>query len=298
MVVKCPNCNHYVSDRASVCPKCGMHLSVSNTPKNDNNDIVVMDNHSAFPKDCISNVKVYPELAQYLKQHLLLHEESPNADIYTSIETKDDELFTIHLKGKCYWMDEQEVKFGGENSGLCLLLNFPIWEDESQKEYNVIENERLQRLRNLDLFSLFIPHKSYDGGDCHREYAMDLGNDIEKASILLSFILQKVYLIPISEELEIFTEQLDDESNDNNNHQEINTEEYDETDQTYSEADSTYEDEDDSAGIIMKILCFLFPIIGFILYFVKKNNYPNSAKSYITWSAIGFGVLFLSCIMS
>jgi hypothetical protein len=275
-----------------------MHLSVSNTPKNDNNDIVVMDNHSAFPKDCISNVKVYPELAQYLKQHLLLHEESPNADIYTSIETKDDELFTIHLKGKCYWMDEQEVKFGGENSGLCLLLNFPIWEDESQKEYNVIENERLQRLRNLDLFSLFIPHKSYDGGDCHREYAMDLGNDIEKASILLSFILQKVYLIPISEELEIFTEQLDDESNDNNNHQEINTEEYDETDQTYSEADSTYEDEDDSAGIIMKILCFLFPIIGFILYFVKKNNYPNSAKSYITWSAIGFGVLFLSCIMS
>ena len=98
--------------------------------------------------------------------------------------------------------------------------------------------------------------------------------------------------------MEIFTEQLDDESNDNNNHQEINTEEYDETDQTYSEADSTYEDEDDSAGIIMKILCFLFPIIGFILYFVKKKNYPNSAKSYITWSAIGFGVLFLSCIMS
>lgn len=47
---------------------------------------------------------------------------------------------------------------------------------------------------------------------------------------------------------------------------------------------------DDRPGCLMNGLCFCFPLIGVILYFVKRNDLPNCAKSYLTWSLIGFGL--------
>ena len=72
-----------------------------------------------------------------------------------------------------------------------------------------------------------------------------------------------------------------------------------EPDQTVSDSsdDGIYEVEDDSAGTWMNVLCFLIPIVGLILYFVKKNEYPNTAKSYLTWAAVGFGVTLLLNIL-
>lgn len=42
---------------------------------------------------------------------------------------------------------------------------------------------------------------------------------------------------------------------------------------------------EDKASIGLIILCFFIPIAGGILYFVKKDKYPNSAKAYL-FSAI------------
>lgn len=61
----------------------------------------------------------------------------------------------------------------------------------------------------------------------------------------------------------------------------------------YENVEDSYEDVDDSAGILMKILCFMLPIVGIVLYFVKRNSLPNAAKSYLIWAAAGFGLSLL-----
>ncbi len=61
----------------------------------------------------------------------------------------------------------------------------------------------------------------------------------------------------------------------------------------YENVEDSYEDVDDSAGILMKILCFMLPIVGLVLYFVKRNSLPNAAKSYLIWAAAGFGLSLL-----
>lgn len=67
---------------------------------------------------------------------------------------------------------------------------------------------------------------------------------------------------------------------------------FEERENSYNVEDS-YEDVEDSAGILMKILCFLLPIVGLVLYFVKRNSLPNAAKSYLIWAAAGFGLSLL-----
>ncbi len=62
----------------------------------------------------------------------------------------------------------------------------------------------------------------------------------------------------------------------------------------YEERDNSFEDVDDSAGFLMKILCFLIPIVGFVLYFVKRKSLPNAAKDYLIWAAAGFVLAVLS----
>lgn len=47
---------------------------------------------------------------------------------------------------------------------------------------------------------------------------------------------------------------------------------------------------EDKASFGMKLLCFFFPIVGLILYFTNKNEYPDKAKSYGTYGLIGFMV--------
>lgn len=229
MVIKCPNCSQYVSDTSSVCPKCGTHLGVSDTTMIINN-VTGMSSNIEHIEDVASEVEVFPELAQYLRQHLILQKENPDIS-YRTVINVDDSIVNIYTKGNCYWEDEQPIRLGGYDNGFCLYLDFIIYadeDDEDNKEENKIENDRIQRLRNLAFFSQFIPHKTYDSdGDCHREYAIDLGDDIESASHIISEIVQIVYLVPLSDELDIATETIDDIVDD-----EGDAEEYVESSQT------------------------------------------------------------------
>ena len=302
MVVKCPKCNQYVSDTASVCPKCGASMTVI-TPKNLANDVTDTNNHSESPQTFNSNIEVFPELAPNLRQHLITHNEVGNSsDVITYINFNgnvDDELCIYNHRGN--WLDGEPIRLEGEDSGFCLRLDFLASSDD-KREYVQncikIDNERFQRFRNLNCFSSFAPHRSCyeidNGWLDEREFAIDLSKDIEKASVLISEILQKVYLVPLSQELVI---SIDDGSRDQENIIEENASSTqvvnDSTTENIDEQNGSYEAEDDSAGVWMNILCFLIPIVGLVLYFVKKNDYPNTAKSYLTWAAAGFGVSIL-----
>ncbi|MCB5253781.1 MAG: zinc ribbon domain-containing protein [Candidatus Cloacimonadaceae bacterium] len=46
--------------------------------------------------------------------------------------------------------------------------------------------------------------------------------------------------------------------------------------------------EDGELGCLLGGLCFLFPIVGLILYLVWKNEMPNKAKQAGKWALIGF----------
>lgn len=45
----------------------------------------------------------------------------------------------------------------------------------------------------------------------------------------------------------------------------------------------------DSPGILMNSLCFLIPIVGIVMYFIKKKKQPKCAKSYLIWGLMGIG---------
>ncbi|MCQ2233854.1 MAG: hypothetical protein MJZ24_03815 [Paludibacteraceae bacterium] len=47
---------------------------------------------------------------------------------------------------------------------------------------------------------------------------------------------------------------------------------------------------EDAPNCLMNGLCFFIPLVGIILYFIKKNEQPNCAKKYLTWSLIGIGL--------
>ena len=55
----------------------------------------------------------------------------------------------------------------------------------------------------------------------------------------------------------------------------------------------------DVASTGMKVLCFFIPLVGLIMYFSEKGNYPNKAKSLLKMALIGWGVsIALSLIVS
>ena len=49
----------------------------------------------------------------------------------------------------------------------------------------------------------------------------------------------------------------------------------------------------DKPSIPLDILSFLIPIVGLVLYFVKKGEYPNSAKAYLICAICGFCLGFI-----
>ena len=40
----------------------------------------------------------------------------------------------------------------------------------------------------------------------------------------------------------------------------------------------------------MKVLSFLFPIVGLILFLMDRDKKPTAAKDELKWAGIGFGV--------
>ena len=45
---------------------------------------------------------------------------------------------------------------------------------------------------------------------------------------------------------------------------------------------------EDKANIALAIVSFLIPIVGLILFFVKKKEMPNAAKTYLYCCIAGF----------
>ena len=68
---------------------------------------------------------------------------------------------------------------------------------------------------------------------------------------------------------------------------------FEERENSFENIEDSFDDVEDSAGILMKILCLMIPLVGFVLYFVKRNSLPNAAKSYLIWAAAGFGLSLL-----
>lgn len=54
---------------------------------------------------------------------------------------------------------------------------------------------------------------------------------------------------------------------------------------------------DDVPSTGLNILSFIIPLAGWIMYFVKKDESPNLARSCSKWAWIGFGVgVFINII--
>lgn len=60
-----------------------------------------------------------------------------------------------------------------------------------------------------------------------------------------------------------------------------------------SNSNNSNSNEVDNLGCWLKGLCFLWPLLGFILYFVWKNSYPNKAKQSAKFALIGFIIGFV-----
>ena len=62
----------------------------------------------------------------------------------------------------------------------------------------------------------------------------------------------------------------------------------------FNNAQNFTPDVDDNPGCLMNGLCFIIPLVGIIMYFVKKDTQPNCAKSYLTWAivSIAIGIFF------
>lgn len=48
--------------------------------------------------------------------------------------------------------------------------------------------------------------------------------------------------------------------------------------------------QEDKASVGLCILSFLIPLVGWILYFVKRKDTPVKAKACSTWAWVGFAV--------
>ena len=225
MVIKCPNCNHYVSDTAEVCPKCGIEL-----------------------KKTALTSKIEREIPSEINSKLI---------------ERGDRVWMIYLtQYPCCSFCVQDDSVGISISSGELMGNVHL----------AMAQEIYQKFKQSRYFQDFVIDQDNLSEESLEFIANDITdnarNKIGDINIYFSGLLQNVFGITSLRQIQIEC------------------------------VDNSVENEDDSAGIIMNVLCFLVPIIGFVLYFVKKNNYPNTAKSYIIWSAIGFGVSLLYYIMS
>lgn len=221
MVIKCPNCNQYVSDTASVCPQCGTYL------KEDTKGTV--------------NSEVFPGLIAELKKNLMLQGENhSNEEVWTTINWIDqngnrDYLFISSAE---YDDDGNIIK---TNAGLVVKIGF--YKDENS--FNGIEiDKQFTKFVKLQSFPQFTSH--YDEGDdwLGRDFEINFAQDVEGAARIITELLTKVKGLSPNDEYGIFTGVGDDgedeeeawyESHYPHAVQQADTEEYIEPAQTITE---------------------------------------------------------------
>lgn len=205
-ILKCPNCGANATNHQN-CEYCGS-LLVRFVDKGIN-----LSNTSYM-----SDSEVFPGLIQHLQQNLKMQEntnESVATDIYRQIGKNgyysDGFVMSILQTGKCSWIDGQSITLGEGNQGLCVCILFYTYRncksDSYEKDYNIFSSKILNRFEKLDCFPLFTPHTSYNDSLLRCEYAIDFGKDVEGAARLISEVMRKVFLIPLTEKIEISTNQ-------------------------------------------------------------------------------------------
>ena len=56
-------------------------------------------------------------------------------------------------------------------------------------------------------------------------------------------------------------------------------------------------DTSDVPSLALTIISFVIPIVGLIIFFVKKSECPNSAKTYLYYAICGFGIGLILSLM-
>jgi len=204
-ILKCPNCGASATNHQN-CEYCGS-LLVRFVDKGIN-----LSNTSY-----ISDSEVFPGLIQHLQQNLKMQEntdESVATDIYRQLGKKEwyssGAVMSILRTGNCIWQDGQSIALGEGNQGFCVTIRFDTYRNcnsSYENSFNLQMSEKMTRFEKLDCFPLFTPHTSYSNELLTNEYAIDFGKDVEGAARLISEIMQKVFLIPLNEEIEISTNQ-------------------------------------------------------------------------------------------
>lgn len=225
MVVKCPNCNQYVSDTVEKCPNCGIKLKGEDSKENSSS---------------------FDELVSFL----------------LSIENSEN------------WYSFQL------DNGVFINCNYVDSEVQLFIEEFIKETSDKHFLKARDAYQIFKLSEYYSDfnikdDECNDSHILlNCTSRVNSPTQYIAKMILSVYGITSPDQIEIIDTDGDGQSEDD-----------------YSKAIG--EDSEDSAGVWMNILCFLIPIVGLVLYFVKKNDYPNTAKSYLTWAAAGFGVSIL-----
>ena len=218
MVIKCPNCNHYVSDTAEKCPNCGFNLK----------DDIAKDNSSN-----------YDELVSFL----------------LSIENSE--------KWYIFALDNGVCISNSVGSNAQLFIEGYI-KEASNKDF-IKAQDAYQKFKLSEYYSDF----SIEKDECNEDHILlDCTSKTNSPAPYIAKMIFSVYGITSPDQIEII-----------------------DTSGAHEEAP------EDSAGILMKILCFMLPIVGLVLYFVKRNELPNAAKSYMIWAVAGLGFSLLVYLM-
>ncbi len=204
-ILKCPNCGANATNHQN-CEYCGS-LLVRFVDKGIN-----LSNTSYT-----SDSEVFPGLIQHLQQNLKMQEntnESVATDIYRQLgkyeRGSNGYVMSILRTGNCIWQDGQSIALGEGNQGFCVTIRFDTYRNgftSDENSFNLQKNEEMARFEELDSFPLFTPHTSYDDVWLRHEYAIDFGKDVEGAARLISEVMQRVFQIPLTEEIEISTNQ-------------------------------------------------------------------------------------------
>ncbi len=207
---RCPNCGASITNTEN-CEYCGSLLVR-----------FVKRGIDLSKTSYLSNDRVYPGLIENLKRNLQLQDtylgqEFVATDIFRSKEWSINDnsngfcTSVIKLSGAIF--SDGQLIFPNMIGvkGLCVVWYFGTYvQQEGLEEYNQKQMDLLERFKQLDSFSLFTPHQCYhtDQWGAQRkaqEYAINFGCDAVGAARLVSEIMEKVYQVPLDENIDIFT---------------------------------------------------------------------------------------------
>ncbi len=187
-LLKCPNCGANATNHEN-CEYCGS-LLVRFVEKG-----IDLSKTSYMTSD-----GVFPGLVEELRQNFKLQEKHPMDFVCTDIvleDKKNNTFYTLSVlrTGRTVWYDGKKFDSFGKTQGF--IIGFKLRKDVD------VDQKQHERFKELDCYPLFTYREVIS--DHLDEYMLDFGEDAEGAARLISDIIQKVYLVPLFENLEMHT---------------------------------------------------------------------------------------------